>query len=197
MQVAAAVIRNKFKGKVVCGHCCSLTVQSDEIIRQTISLVKEANLAIVSLPLTNQFLQGRIPGGTPRWRGITLLHELDSAGVSVSIASDNCRDPCHQFGDMDLFDVFSMSLRSGQLENALDVWSRSITTAPAGAMGIGSERGLAPGEVANFVLFKGRTFSELFARHQHDRVVIRAGKAIDTTPPDFRLLDHLMDPKPN
>jgi cytosine deaminase len=194
MQVAAAVIRNEFKGKVVCGHCCSLAVQSDEIIRQTISLVKEANLAIVSLPLTNQFLQGRIPSGTPRWRGITLLHELESAGVSVSIASDNCRDPCHQFGDMDLFDVFSMSLRLGQLD-ALDVWSRSITTTPASAMGIVSERSLVPGQIADFVLFKGRTFSELFARHQHDRVVIRAGKAIDTTPPDYRLLDHLMVPK--
>ncbi len=40
-------------------------------------------------------------GRTPRWRGVTLLHELKAAGVPVAIASDNTRDPFYAYGDLD------------------------------------------------------------------------------------------------
>jgi cytosine deaminase len=43
--------------------------------------------------MCNMYLQERTPGRTPRWRGVTLLHELKDAGIEVSIASDNCRRP--------------------------------------------------------------------------------------------------------
>ena len=81
-QIAEAVLRSNFKGQVVCGHCCSLAVLTDEQAKRTIALAREANLNIVSLPLVNQYLQGRLPGMTPRWRGVTQLRELKSAGVA-------------------------------------------------------------------------------------------------------------------
>ena len=51
------------------------------------------------------YLQDRIPGRTPRWRGVTLVHELRAAGVPVSVASDNTRDPFYAYGDMDMVEV--------------------------------------------------------------------------------------------
>ena len=48
--VAAAVLRNRFKGRVVCGHCCSLAVQPEEQICQTLDLCAEAGIAVVTLP---------------------------------------------------------------------------------------------------------------------------------------------------
>ena len=47
------------------------------------------------------------------------------------------------------------------------------------------------GAPADLVLFRARSFSELLARPQTDRIVLRAGRPIDTTPPDHRELDDL------
>jgi cytosine deaminase len=91
--IARTAIETGFRGRVQVGHCCSLALQPDCAVRETIALVAEAGLAVVSLPMCNMYLQHRVPGRTPRWRGITLLHELAAAGVPVSVASDNCRDP--------------------------------------------------------------------------------------------------------
>ena len=53
----------------------------------------EAGIAVVSLPMCNLYLQDRVPGRTPRRRGVTLLHEMAARGIPVALASDNCRDP--------------------------------------------------------------------------------------------------------
>ena len=71
LQIAEAVLRSKFQGQVVCGHCCSLAMLTEEHARHTIAMATEANLKIVSLPLVNQYLQGRLLEMTPRWRGVT------------------------------------------------------------------------------------------------------------------------------
>lgn len=126
VQIAEAVLRSNFKGQVVCGHCCSLTILTDEQAKRTIKLAREANLNIVSLPLVNQYLQGRLPDMTPRWRGVTQLRELNSSGVGVSLASDNCRDPYHPFGDLDLLEVFAGGVKIGHLDVAMDEWARAV-----------------------------------------------------------------------
>ena len=45
---------------------------------------------------------------------------------------------------------------------------------------------------ADLILFQGRGFSELLSRSQHDRIVLRRGKPIDQTLPDYRELDELL-----
>jgi len=191
-QIAEAVLRSGFRGQVVCGHCCSLSVQEEGVVARTIGLVREAGLNIVSLPLVNQYLQGRLPGATPRWRGIPLLRELRAAGVNIALASDNCRDTYHPFGDLDALEVFGGGVRIGHLDAEMSAWSAAVTKTPASIIG-GREVGvLRPGANADFQLFAGRGFSELLARRQSDRIVVRNGRPIDTTLPDYRTLDHLM-----
>jgi cytosine deaminase len=194
LQIAEAVLRSGFRGQVVCGHCCSLSVLSDELAERTIRLVREANLNIVSLPLVNQYLQGRRPGATPVWRGITLLRELKAAGVNVALASDNCRDPYHPFGDLDLLEVYAGGVKIGHLDNVMSDWAPAVTTIPSSIIGVTKSGTFRPGVRADFQIFRGRGFSELIARRQSDRLVIRNGKPIDTGLPDFRSLDYLMKP---
>jgi cytosine deaminase len=43
------------------------------------------------------------------------------------------------------------------------------------------------------VLFRARNYSELLSRSQHDRTVLRDGAPIDTTTPDYRELDPILD----
>ena len=42
------------------------------------------------------------------------------------------------------------------------------------------------------VICKARSWTELFARPQSDRIVIRQGRAIDRSLPDYAELDDLM-----
>ncbi len=189
-QVAAETLRRGWQGRVTCSHCCSLSVQPDAEAERTIRLVAEAQVTVVSLPIVNLYLQGRDPVRTPRWRGVTRLHELRAAGVRVAVASDNTRDPFHCGGDLDMVEVFRESVRIGHLDMPVGDWPLAVGAAPAATMGLPGGR-LAVGAAADLVLFSARDWSEWLSRPQSDRVVLRAGRAIDTALPCYRELDHL------
>lgn len=191
-EVAKTAIRHQFTGQITCGHCCSLTVQPSDLVTETLELVKEANIGIVSLPMCNLYLQDRQIQATPRWRGVTLLHELKAAGIPVAVASDNCRDPFYGFGDHDVLEVFNMAVRIAHLDRPYGDWPRAVTKTPADLMGLPNVGRIAVGLPADLVLFKARNFSELLSRNQSDRTVLRQGIKIDTTLPDYRELDDLL-----
>ena len=90
--VARAAMRHGYKGRVVCGHCCSLAMQPEAEVDRTLDLLAEAEIAIVTLPTVNMYLQDRKERRTPRWRGVTVVHEMLRRGIRVAAAGDNCRD---------------------------------------------------------------------------------------------------------
>ncbi len=190
--VAEAALRYSFTGRLSCGHCCSLSVQSDDEVHKTIELVRAAGVSIVSLPMCNLYLQDRQVGQTPRHRGVTILRELKAAGIRCAIASDNCRDPFFAYGDHDGLEVFVQSARIAHLDHPIGDWPQAITAAPAEMMGLADIGKIRVGSSADFVVFKARSFNELMARRQCDRAVIRKGMQIDTALPDYAELDDLM-----
>ena len=103
--IAETVIETGFDAPVVVGHCCSLAVQDEAEALHTLDLVAKAGLNVVSLPMCNLYLQDRTANRTPRWRGITLVHEMKARGINVSFASDNTRDPFYAYGDLDMVEV--------------------------------------------------------------------------------------------
>ena len=191
-RLARAVARRGFKGRVLCGHCCSLALQAPEDARATIAACAEAGIAIVSLPMCNMYLQDRAPGRTPRGRGVTPLREIAAGGVTAMVASDNCRDPFFAYGDHDMVEVLREAVRICHLDHPLGDWPRAVTATPAEIMGLGDAGVIARGAPADLVLFRARNWNELLARPQSDRVVLRGGSALDARPPDYRMLDDLM-----
>jgi cytosine/creatinine deaminase len=189
--IAAAAIRRRFGGHVVVGHCCSLALQPAEEADRTMDMVAEAGLAVVSLPMCNLYLMDRTGGRTPRWRGVTLLHEFAARGVRTMAASDNCRDPFYAYGDHDALEVFTQAARVAHLDHPVGEWPRLLTVTPAAVMGFDSS--IAEGSPADLVLFRARNYSELLSRSQHDRTVLREGAPIDTTLPDYRELDPILE----
>ncbi len=186
--IAEAVVRHRFTGRVVAGHCCSLALASDADRVRTIARVAEAGIAVVSLPMCNLYLQDREAGRTPRWRGVAPLHELDAAGVTVAVASDNTRDPFYAYGDLDMIEVFREATRILHLDHSARPWTRLLGATAAEIMRV-PERGLIrEGAPADLVLTGARTLPELVTRPQSDRVVLVAGRPIDTAPPDYREL---------
>jgi cytosine deaminase len=167
-------------------------VQSPEVVEKTLDLVKQAKIGIVSLPMCNLYLQDRQPNRTPRWRGVTLLQELKQHGIPAAVASDNCRDPFYGFGDHDVLEVFTQAVRIAHLDTPYGDSPCTVTKTAANLIGLPNVGVLGRGLPADLVVFKGRNFSELLSRSQHDRIVLRKGQPIETTLPDYAELDDLV-----
>ncbi len=187
-QIAAAALRHRFKGRIVAGHCCSLALADDNERATTIAKVAEAGIAVVSLPMCNMYLQDRQSGRTPRWRGVAPLHELDAAGVTVMVASDNTRDPFYAYGDLDLIEVYREATRILHFDHSDRPWLKTVAATPGEVMGLPNGR-MAVGAPAGLILTRARTINELLSRPQTDRVVLWAGRQVDRTLPDYRELD--------
>lgn len=187
-RVAAAAIRNRFKGTVVCGHCVNLSLQPDEVARETIALCADSGIAVVTLPTPMMYLQDRAPGRTPRWRGVTMLHELRAAGVPVAVGGDNVRDMWYAYGDYDIVDTFQQAVRVLQLDHPFypdvvgPIPARIIREKSAGLVKVGAPAGL--------ILFNARTIDELVSRPQADRIVIDRGVRVQDELPDYAELEY-------
>jgi cytosine deaminase len=189
--LAETVIRRGFDAPVTVGHLCSLSTMPEDQAMATLDLVARAGFHVVSLPMCNLYLQDRHGGRTPRNRGVTLVHEMKARGIPVSFASDNTRDPFYAYGDMDMVEVMREATRIGHLDHADPDWTHAFLTNPARACGFAAPS-LAPGAPADLVITRARAWDELFARPQSDRIVLRGGRVIDRTLPDYAELDHLM-----
>jgi cytosine/creatinine deaminase len=189
--IADMVPRFSMQGHVVCGHACSLSVQSKEVVAATLALCKTNGVTLIALPTTNLFLQNRAVGCTPTLRGITMIQEARAAEVLVALASDNHRDPFFPYGDLDMWAAFTLGAQMAHLKSPVSEWLDLITTVPGFIMGLPDVSPVTVGSPADFVLLNARDDSEALARPQHDRIVIRNGARIDTTLPDYRELDGL------
>ena len=189
--IAEVALEMAFPNTITVGHCCSLTLQDIGRISETLDLVAKANINVVSLPMCNLYLQDRYSHRTPRYRGMTLVHEMKAHGINVSFASDNTRDPFFAYGDLDMLEVMREATRLGHLDHTDVDWSQAFFSHPARACGFNLPS-FDVGAPADFVICNARNWNELFSRPQSDRIVIRQGRQIDEKLPDYFELDHLM-----
>ena len=91
-----------------------------------------------------------------------------------------------------MMEVLREATRIAQLDHSDPDWIRSFNKVPSEVCGF-SRQALEPGQAADIVICNARDWTELFARPQSDRIVLRNGKQIDRTLPDYRELDHLME----
>ena len=190
--IAECVMETGFCGRVLVGHCCSLSQQEENLAMDTLDLVAKAKIDVVSLPMCNLYLQDRHAGRTPRGRGVTLVHEMKARGINVSFASDNTRDPFYAYGDMDMLEVMRMATRIAHLDHSDFDWVQSFSQTPAEVCDF-PDLSLAHGTTADLVIFNARNWNELYSRPQSDRIVLRNGIAIDRTLPSYSELDLLLE----
>jgi cytosine deaminase len=183
--VARAAMRHGYKGNVVCGHCCSLANQPESEVDRTLDLLAEADIAVVTLPTVNMYLQDRQPSRTPRWRGVTVVHEMLARGIKVAAAGDNCRDSFHAYGDHDVLDTYRQTVRILHLDHPLTGTPALVGATPT-AIGRWQGHGtLAAGAPARLIVLNARTINEIICRPQSDRVVFDRGERVTASPPDY------------
>lgn len=187
--IARTALRYGNEVRAVAGHCCSLSRQDEETRLDTLDTVAQAGVGLVSLPTCNLYLQDRQgPEISPRWRGLTSFKEARAVGIEIALASDNTRDPFHPFGDLDMLDTFRLGVRALQLDDPVDRWLDTVTTGAARMAGH-ELPDIAPGCRADFIIFEGRSFSEVLARSEPERVVVSGGRALKTRLPPYSDLD--------
>jgi cytosine/creatinine deaminase len=183
--VARAAMRHGYGGRVVCGHCCSLANQSESEVDRTLDLIAAAEIAIVTLPTVNMYLQDRRGGRTPRWRGVTVVHEMLRRGIRVAAAGDNCRDSFYAYGDHDVLDTFRQAVRILHLDHPIGGAPAVVGPMPAMIGRFAGHGSLALGGPARLIVFNARSINEIVSRPQSDRLVIAAGRPVQLAVPDY------------
>jgi len=187
--IAAAVLRTGYQGRVVADHCVNLALQPEAVVLRTLDACAAAGIAFVTLPTPMMYLQDRVEGRTPRWRGVTLAKEIHARGIPIAIAGDNCRDAWFPFGDHDMVDTFQQAVRVYQLDAPIAAAVAMAGPIPSGIIGTEPVGSIAAGAPARLILFAARTLNEMMCRPQADRIVIDRGRRVTDPLPEFSELD--------
>ena len=175
--LAKRVINKAPAFSVTASHCVSLGMQSTKVQKQVSKLVAEANIAIVTLPQTNLFLQGR-EHQTAMPRALTALTALRAAGVTVLAGGDNLQDPFNPMGRADPLEAAALLVSAGHYfpEDAYAAVSSKVHECLAKDSPF-----LAAGSSANFILTPAESIREFVAFANQPRSVFRNGVLIHDT----------------
>jgi len=197
LRVAELALERGLGKRTVCGHACALSSLAPQQLGEVLELVAASGLSLVSLPLTNLYLQDSSQQAvrrTPRWRGLAPVHEASALGIPVAFGSDNHRDCFAPLGDLDPLRTLALAACAAQLDDAVHQWGHAITRTAATALGLAWDGLLRRGAPADLVLHPGRSSAEVLSRPELGRQVLRAGQRIHAQRPDFRSLDGLRRP---
>jgi cytosine deaminase len=169
--LAALVTATGFPHRVTASHCVSLGMQPSARQRATAAAVAAAGIAVVALPATNLYLQGRShQEAMPR--GLTAVRALLEAGVTVAAGADNLQDPFNPMGRADPFETASLTVLAAHLLPE-DAWS-AVTSWSALATGRAAAT-IAAGQPANLIAAPAGSLREAIAGGAPGRRVWRHG----------------------
>jgi cytosine deaminase len=159
------------------GHCVRLgTLPADEL-ETVIDEVLAADLGIVTLPITNLYLQGwEHPVSTPR--GLTAVRRLIDRGARLGAGADNVRDPFNPVGRSDALETASLLVTAGHL--TLDEAYRLVGDGARAVMGLPTA-GPTPGARAELLAVRGTGLGDVIANAPADRYVIHRGRLVAQT----------------
>ncbi|MEO6652384.1 MAG: amidohydrolase family protein [Ilumatobacteraceae bacterium] len=175
--LSRAVQDRGFTGGVTASHCVSLGMQTPSVQDAVAAEVAAAGIAIVALPQTNLYLQGRDhPTGSPR--GLTAIGPLRAAGVVLAAGGDNVQDPFNLVGRSDPLETAALMVMAGHMlpEDAYG----AVSSAVRAAMGLASVR-FEIGDPADFMAIDAPTTRAAIADAPADRKTFHAGRLVART----------------
>lgn len=176
-ELARQVIARGLTQRVTASHAVRLGSLPPDRLASVVDLVARAGLGVVTLPITNLYLQGRAATHLAP-RGLTAVRALLDAGVPVAAGADNLRDPFNPAGSADPFETTSLLMTAAHLtaREALD----AVTTGARTVLGL-PRAGLAVGDRADLVLVPDVPLGDVLAGLEHARVVLAAGRVVADT----------------
>jgi cytosine deaminase len=178
--LAKQVLARGLTQRVTASHCVRLGSLPPERLGPVLELVREAGIGIVTLPLTNLYLQGREATHlTPR--GLPALRAILDAGIPLAAGGDNLRDPFNPVGRADPFETAALLVTAGHLRPSEAL--AAVTTGARTVLGL-PQVGIAAGRVADLVLVPDMDLGAIVAGWADSRVVVRGGRVVAVTRTD-------------
>jgi cytosine deaminase len=175
MHVLAEVVRDWPAARpVTAGHCVRLGTLEPGRLDEVIAEIVASDIGVVTLPITNLYLQGwEHPVGTPR--GLTAVRALLDAGARLGAGADNVRDPFNPVGRSDALETASLLVTAGHLTldeayDAVSSGARSVMSLPSAGVVVGAK--------AELLAVRGVSLSDVVANASADRYVVHAGRLV-------------------
>ena len=177
VDLAEQVLARGLTQRVTASHCVRLGALPPARLEPVLELVARAGLGIVTLPITNLYLQGREATHLAP-RGLTAVRRILDAGIALAAGADNLRDPFNPVGRADPFETTSLLMTAGHLrpEEAL----AAVTTGARTVLGL-RPAGTAPGDAADLLLVPDTHLGDVLAGAEDARVVVSGGRVVADT----------------
>jgi cytosine deaminase len=166
-----------FPHGIVASHCVSLGMMPVPEARKIAERVAEARIAVVCLPQTNLYLQGRDHETSPP-RGLTALGTLRAAGVTVAAGGDNLQDPFNPMGRADPLETAALLILAGH--DSPERAYAAVSNDARRALGL-PEVHITPGSPADLLAIRASSLREAIATADPRRIVIRSGRVVART----------------
>jgi cytosine/creatinine deaminase len=177
VDLAEQVLARGLQQRVTASHCVRLGMLPPERLARVLELAARAGLGIVTLPITNLYLQGRdATHAAPR--GIAAVRQILDAGIPLGAGADNLRDPFNPAGRADPFETTSLLMTAAHLR-PLEALA-AVTTGARTVLGL-PEAGTAPGAAADLVLVPDTDLGDVLAGAVDARVVVSGGRVVADT----------------
>jgi cytosine deaminase len=177
VDLAEQVLARGLTQRVTASHCVRLGSLPPERLAPVLDLVARAGLGVVTLPITNLYLQG--------WdathlapRGLTALRALLDAGIPLAAGADNLRDPFNPAGRADPFETTALLMTAGHLRAGEAL--AAVTTGARTVLGL-PQVGAAVGHAADLMLVPDGDLGDLLAGTPDARVVLHGGRVVADT----------------
>ncbi|KTR38812.1 cytosine deaminase [Curtobacterium oceanosedimentum] len=159
------------------GHCVRLGTLGPERLAEVVADVAAADLGIITLPITNLYLQGwQHPVSTPR--GLTAIRALTGAGVRVAAGADNVRDPFNPVGRSDALETASLLVSAGHVTP--DQAYAMVSDTARSVMGLPAA-GPVTGRRADLLAIAATSVTDAVANASADRIVLSRGRLVART----------------
>ncbi len=171
-------VRERWQGRVAVGHLTELAACEVGEQDRLIGAIRDAGLAVITLPATDLYLMGRRDARSVR-RGLTPIKRLLAAGVPVAAATNNIQNAFTPVGNADplllayLLVVAAHMGAEAEMGAVLDM----LTLTPARILGARDHR-LDVGGRADLVVVEAWTLAEVVGALPARRWVVKAGRVI-------------------
>jgi cytosine deaminase len=176
--VADKAIEEKWLNRVTAGHTCALAAYDDHYANYVMDKVKKARMHMITNPVTNLLLQGRLDK-QPIRRGITRVKELLDREILVSFGQDCVRDTFYPFGSADMLQIALITAHAAQmsLPHEREKIASMIMEDAAAILSL-NDYGIREGYPANLVVLDADNTDEAISLQPARLYVIRDGKII-------------------
>lgn len=177
--VAYEAIKRGMGGLVTASHTTAMGSYDNAYMFKLMSFLQKSGINIVSNPLVNITLQGRLDT-YPKRRGITRVKELWQNGINVSFGCDDVMDPWYSMGTGDMLRTAHMGVHVCQMTGRGETTAcfDMVTKNAARTLGVEDSYGIELGKPADLILINASDKWEAVRRLAQTAAVIKGGRVI-------------------